>query len=360
MARCRSTGLLWTAVATSFLTHTLSANSLAIVQIEGGRERIILPYQASLFATQQRLKETGALQKADHVLLVCGERTVPVHTHPGIRVLKFNCTEIDDASRGKGLNWPCMYRIASMRLTQYRRILMLDFDVYVAADVLGVFDHPAPAMVRWESPVAGPYQPNGGVHMLAPSDGLYAAALGWLRKLPVGSAKRRKRLLYNMRTPWGAFNNATAATSPDASLVQAGDSDQHFFFTLYNVLEVSQHGPLHELPYSYNVKHYMLSDKQWSAAMYLTFMSEPKQGFMRIVHFNRDKPWEKTQCGPFQHAFWHAAARAAAEVGAHAPTGLVEYVADGQRHEDARPCKRGAVTKGIHVPTKRLESLPHT
>ena len=64
MSRCRSTRLLWTAVASSFLTRTLSANPLAIVQIEGGRDRIILPYQASLFATQQRLKETGALQKA--------------------------------------------------------------------------------------------------------------------------------------------------------------------------------------------------------------------------------------------------------------------------------------------------------
>ena len=341
-------------------THALFSKSFGIVQIEGGRKRIILPYQASLFATHQRLRETSALRSADHILLVCGERVGNVQTHPGIRVVKFNCTEIDRAALGKGLNWPCMYRLASMRLTQYARILMLDFDVYIAADILGVFQHPAPAMVRWESPVAGPYQPNGGVHLLAPDDRLYAAALGWLQKLPVASAQQRRRLLYNMRTPWGSFNNLTQATQPNAHLVQAGDSDQHFFFTLYNVLEVDSFGPLHELPYSYNVKHYMLQQKQWSAAMYLTFMSKPEQGFMRIIHFNRDKPWEKTQCGPFQHAFWHAARRAVAEVGAHAPPGLAEYVADGQRHEDAKPCVRGAITPGVHVRTQRLEHLPHT
>lgn len=340
--------------------HVLGQKSLGIVQIEGGHGEIILPYQASLFATQQRLSETGALKEADHILLVCAERPANVLTHPGIRVIKFNCTEIDDASRGKGLNWPCMYRIASMRLTQYTRILMLDFDVYIAADILGIFKHPAPAMVRWESPAAGPNQPNGGVHLLAPNAKLYAAALGWLRKLPVASPSKRKRLLYNMRTPWGAFNNRTRATEPNAHLVQAGDSDQHFFFTLYNVLEKESFGPLNELPYAYNVKHYRLQEKQWSAAMYLTFMSDPALGFMRIIHFNRDKPWEKTQCGPFQHAFWHAAGRAVAEVASHAPRGLAEYVEDGRRHEDAKPCVPGAITKGVHVETKRLEKLPHT
>ena len=341
-------------------THTLGQNSLGIVQIEGGSSQIILPYQASLFATHQRLSETGALKSADHILLVCRERPANVLTHPGIRVIKFNCTEIDDASRGKGLNWPCMYRIASMRLTQYTRILMLDFDVYIAADILGVFWYPAPAMVRWESPAAGPYQPNGGVHLLEPNATLYAAALSWLRKLPVASPKERKRLLFNMRTPWGAFNNRTEATQPDARLVQAGDSDQHFFFTLYNVLERDNFGPLNELPYTYNVKHYRLQERQWSAAMYLTFMSDPALGFMRIIHFNRDKPWERTQCGAFQHAFWHAAGRAVAEVGARAPPGLAEYVDDGMRHEDAKPCVRGAITPGVHVETKRLEKLPHT
>ena len=104
----------------------------------------------------------------------------------------------------------------------------------------------------------------------------------------------------------------------------------------------------------------MLSQKQWSAAMYLTFMSDPGLGHMRIVHFNRDKPWEKTQCGPFQHAFWHAASRAVVEVGARAPRGLAEYIADGLNHEDARPCVKGAFTPGVHVATQRLESLPHT
>ena len=71
-------------------THTLGQNSLGIVQIEGGNGQIILPYQASLFATHQRLSETGALKGADHILLVCGERPVNVLTHPTIRVIKNN------------------------------------------------------------------------------------------------------------------------------------------------------------------------------------------------------------------------------------------------------------------------------
>ena len=57
-----------------FLANALSRNSFGIVQIEGGRSEIILPYQASLFATHQRLRETGALKSADHILLLCGER----------------------------------------------------------------------------------------------------------------------------------------------------------------------------------------------------------------------------------------------------------------------------------------------
>ena len=341
-------------------TGASAANAYAVVQIEGGQNGIMLPYQSSLFATHQRLLETRVLEKADHVLLVCRERTDEPRTHPGIHVLKFNCAEIDDATRGKGLNWPCMYRIATMRLVQYEKVLLLDFDVYISADIAGVFAYPAPGMVRWESAVAGPFQPNGGVHLVRPDHGLYAAALGWLQRLPVGPARARIKLLLNMRTPWGAWNNRSMpARKAEPGLVLAGDSDQHFFFMLYNVLERERYGPLHELPFEYNVKHYMLTHRQWSAAAYLTFMSRPEQGFMRIFHFNRDKPWEKTQCGPFQHAFWHAAGRAVASVGAAAPAGLTAYVADGQRHEDERPCRPGALTT-THVKTQRLEKLPHT
>ena len=56
-----------------------------------------------------------------------------------------------------------------------------------------------------------------------------------------------------------------------------------------------------------------------------------------------------------------AASRAVAEVGAaRLPTGLAAYVADGKRHEDARPCKVGTHTAGVYVKMQRLEELPHT
>ena len=334
-----------------------STRENALVQLGAGTNGIKLPYQASLFAAHQRMKETGALTTADHVLLTCSE----VVTHPDVKLLRFNCTEIDEACRDKGLNGPAMYRIAAFRLVMYRRVLMLDLDSYIAADISGIFQLPAPGMVRWESPVAGPNQPNGGVHYVAPSEALYTAALGWIRRLPVGSANRRKALLYEMQTPWGAFNNRSKAIAPNPGLVLAGDSDQHFFFMLYNVLERERFGPLHELPYEYNVKHYVLSQKQWSAKAYLTFMSRPEQGFIRILHFNRDKPWEGAQCGPYQHAFWHAARRGLTELSAAGRTpaiaGLDAYVREGMRHEDAKPCVVGEKTAGVHVATKRLEQI---
>ena len=47
-----------------------SAHAFAIVNVDPGTHGIMLPYQASLFAMHQRLKETGGLSTADHVLLV--------------------------------------------------------------------------------------------------------------------------------------------------------------------------------------------------------------------------------------------------------------------------------------------------
>jgi len=318
----------------------------------------MLPYQASLFASHQRLKETGVLATADHVLLVCAR---DVSTHPDVRIVQFDCAAIDEACRGKGLNGPAMYRIAPFALVEYQRVLMLDFDTYVSGNISGIFRLPAPGMVRWESNTAGPFQPNGGVHYAAPSNALYQSAMGWITRLPRTTANQRKALLYEMRTPWGAFNNRSAATEPNPGLVLAGDSDQHFFFMLYNVLERERFGPLHELPYEYNVKHYVLSHKQWSAKAYLTFMSRPEQGHIRIVHFNRDKPWEGAQCGPFQPEFWRAARRSlddlTTEGRSAAVPGLTGYVREGLRHEETKPCKVGARTAGVHVATKRLEQL---
>jgi hypothetical protein len=343
------------AAASFAIVNTYSSGNPARVS-----STIQLPYQASLFAMHQRLKETGALTLAQHVLVAC-RCSADISTHPSIRVVPLNCSDIDAAARGKGLNGPALYKMTAFGLAAYTRVLVLDLDTYVSGDVRGVFNLPAPAMVRWESAVAGPFQPNSGVMYVAPSRAQYALALEWLRRLPVGSEKKRKQLLYDMRTPWGAFNNRSAARAPDPGLVLAGDSDQHFFFMFWNVLERERFGPMHELPYEYNVKHYMLAKKQWSAAAYLTFMSRPEQGHIRIVHFNRDKPWDGAQCGPFQHAWWHAASRAVAEMGAaHAPTGLAAYVADGLRHEDARPCRLGARTQGVHVKMQHLEALPHT
>ena len=135
----------------------------------------------------------------------------------------------------------------------------------------------------------------------------------------------------------------------------AADSDQQYFFMFWNVLERERFGPLHELPFEYNVKHYVLSQKQWTARAYLVFMSRPEQGHIRIVHFNRDKPWAGAQCGPFQHAFWHAASRAisglsssdASQLSIGGEHGLASFVREGMRHEDARPCIAGARSASV-------------
>ena len=72
---------------------TASGNRYAFVQVMNEQVQFSHPYQASLFAAYQRLNETGALKHADHVLMQCGH----ARTHPGIKVVRFNCAEIDQA-----------------------------------------------------------------------------------------------------------------------------------------------------------------------------------------------------------------------------------------------------------------------
>ena len=332
----------------------------AVVHIIDGRDGLMLPYQASIFATHARLHETGAMPKhVDHVLMQCGD----VRTHPGVRIEKFDCAAIDAVVDGKNFHKYIFYKLAVFKLVAYQKLILLDFDSYISADLMGAFAYPPPAMVRWEAPNYGPFQPNGGVVMLAPSVAMYDAALSWLRKLPRTTAKQRRAKIFEMRSPWGTFHNRSRAIDPDPGAVLAVDSDQEYFWMFWNVLERERFGPLHELPFEYNVKHYCLSQKQWFARAYLNFMSRPEQGHIRIVHFNRDKPWAGAQCGPFHHAFWHAASRAISALSpAHArllsvggERGLSAFVREGMRHEDARPCVPGAKTESVYVATLTLE-----
>ena len=348
------------AAGTRAVTIHTETQPYAVVNVVDGRDGILLPYQASIFAMHARLRETGVVPKhADHVLLQCGN----AKTHPRVRIIRFDCDEIDEVVSGKDFHRHIFYRIAGFKLVDYKKVLLIDFDAYISADISGAFDYPAPAMVRWESPVAGPFQPNGGVTLVAPSAAMYKAALSWLRKLPKGTVSQRRAKIFEMRSPWGAFGNRSQATAPDPSSVLAADSDQQYFFMFWNVLERERFGPLHELPFEYNVKHYVLSQKQWTARAYLVFMSRPEQGHIRIVHFNRDKPWAGAQCGPFQHAFWHAASRAisglsssdASQLTIGGEHGLAAFVREGMRHEDARPCIAGARSASVFVPTLSLE-----
>ena len=328
----------------------------AIVHVDSCENGLMLPYQASLFAIHQRLLETNVLTIADHVLMACYPSRV--FTHSAILLATFNCTEIDDATKGKGLNGPAMYKIAAYGLAAYDRLLLLDFDTYVHGDISSVFKLPAPAMVRWESKVAAPVQPSSGVQLIQPQTDLYFAALKWLRKLPKSTARQRAKLLMEMRTPWGSFNNRSEAIPPNPVPVMAADSDQHFLFTLFNVLEDTRFGPLHELPYEFNVRGLALSKRTWSAA----YAASTRYRDVRIVHLNRDKPWEGAQCGPFHRGFWEAAGRAVAmeAQSGRIPNGLQGYVRDGAAHETTVPCRRGAKTDGVYVATQRLELLPHT
>ena len=330
------------------------------------------PYQASLFAMHQRLKETGVLRIAHHLLLICprpGVNEGSAVVHHAVMVRTMNCTEIDDAVANKGFHLYVFYKVALLKLTSYAKVLHVDLDVYMTADISGVFAYPTPGMVRWESNNHGPFQANSAVMLVKPSMALYDAALGHLQRLPTGTMKSRVKRLYDMITPWGAFHNSTTAQPAVPGLVLAGDGDQQFFFMLFNVLERERFGPLNELPYAYNVKSYMLTFRQfrsWTSKAFLTFMSRPEQGHIRAVHFNRDKPWEGAQCGPFQPEFWRAAQRAIAELDASpSPSSHVafykelldgssrlrDYVAESLAHETRQPCVRGARTESLFTKT---------
>ena len=192
----------------------------AFVQVLDDQKNLAHPYMASLFATHQRLNETGALEHADHVLMQCGHAP----THPGIKSISFDCSEIDKAVEGQGFHRHCFYKLAPLRLS-YARVLILDIDIYVAADPMPVFGYPSPGMVRWDNPHSGPFQANSAVVLVQPGEQVYAAALSWLRRIPVMSQQARREKLHNMITPWGAFNNRTAATPPDALQVAAHDGE---------------------------------------------------------------------------------------------------------------------------------------
>ena len=346
----------------------------AVVHVSDGLSGIARPYQASIFAMHQRLKETGSLLRADHVLLLCsnaGPSFLGAVSHHEIKVRRMDCPRIDAATTDKGFHQYIFYKLAIFRLTEYSKVVSLDLDMYVAASISGVFDHPPPAMVRWESSVAGPFQANSATLLVQPSIALYEAALGYLRRIPSGSTgSSRVAKLYEMMSPWGAFYNKSEAVPPDAASVLAGDSDQQFFLMLFNVLERKRFGPLNELPYAYNVKHFMLYWKHyrsWTSRAFLTFMSLPEQGHIRVLHFNRDKPWTNAWCGPFHASFWRAAERAVEQVNATRPPAshaafysrnldrLSSYVRAGRMLEEQRPCKRGAKPVGEFVKLRSLE-----
>jgi hypothetical protein len=288
-------------------------------------------------------------------------------THPGIKVVWFNCTELDEVVQRQQFHLHCFYKLAALNL-HYARVLILDIDVYIAADPMPVFQYLAPAMVRWENPNSGPFQANSAVVLVQPSHDMYASALNWLAKQPSLGRHRRREQLYNMRTPWGSFNNRSAATDPDPVMAMAHDGDQQFFLMFFNVLERRRFGPLHELPFEYNFKHYMLKERQWTAATYLTFMSKPEDGHIRILHLNRDKPWNGAQCGPYHHAWWHAASRAvgglrareAEALSVSGPMGLAAFVREGLRHEETKPCKLGAITRSTFVAAPSIDVMHST
>ena len=354
-------------------------NSFAVYHVTDGITGILKPYQASLFGMHQRLKETGVLRIADHVLLLCSSAEAkyrdpkPV-SHHEVLVRRMDCPAIDAAIDGKGFHKYIFYRIALFEQTMYSKVVALDLDMYIAADISSVFEYPAPGMVRWESNVAGPFSPNGGCVLLQPHRDLYDAALGHLRRLPFASSGRsRIKQLRNMMTPWGAFRNTTVAGPPDPALVLAGDSDQQFFLMLFNVLERGRFGPLKELPYEFNVKSFMLHwDKyfSWTSQAFLAFMSKPEQGHIRVLHMNRDKPWTGTACGPYHAPFWRAAMRAieALETTSIPPShgafyseliggskGLRATVRAALTLETTVPCIRGARDKATYLRTQSLE-----
>jgi len=219
------------------------------------------------------------LRGADHVLMVCGN----VLTHHEVRIIRFNCVDIDNVIANKGFHRFIFYRVAMFQLTQYSRVLALDLDMYISGNIAGAFTYPTPGMVRWESAAAGPFQPNGGCVLVRPERALYQAAMWHLQRLPIANAPSRLKRLSNMMTPWGAFGNSSVALPPKPWLVSAGDSDQQFMLMFWNVLERERFGPIRELPYEYNVRHAMLNPtkNQWTSKAFLTFMSRPEQGFIR-------------------------------------------------------------------------------
>ena len=216
----------------------------AVVQVVDGRDGLMLPYQASIFATHARLHETGAMpSRVDHVLMHCGD----VNTHPGVVIVNFSCAAIDAVVDGKSFHRHIFYKLAAFKLVTYQKIILLDFDSYISGDLMGAFEYPPPAMVRWEEPNDGPFHPNSGVVMLAPSVGMYDAALSWLRRLPQTTAKQRRAKIFEMRSPWGTFHNRSRAVDPDPGAVLAVDSDEEYFWMFWNVLERKRFGPLQEL-----------------------------------------------------------------------------------------------------------------
>ena len=69
------------------------------------------------------------------------------HTHTHAR---YNCTTIRNALAGIDVLEPVFHKLAAMSLVEYDRVLVLDFDVTMLADVSGIMRTATPpAMVPW-------------------------------------------------------------------------------------------------------------------------------------------------------------------------------------------------------------------
>ena len=122
------------AAGTRTVTIHTETQPYAVVNVVDGRDGILLPYQASIFAMHARLRETGVVPThADHVLLQCGN----AKTHPRVRIIRFDCDEIDEVVSGKDFHRHIFYRIAGFKLVDYRKVLLIDFDAYISADISG-------------------------------------------------------------------------------------------------------------------------------------------------------------------------------------------------------------------------------
>lgn len=240
-----------------------------------------------------------------------------------IKVVWYNCSQINDALDGLEVWKQTFYKLAAMSLHDYDKVLAVDFDITMLAPVSQMMrETSAPAMVSWYGVF------NSGVTLIKPSRDLYHDVLSAIKLLEPISAGRQNRLRSRLAGGQVMANRSEALRM--ANEAAAVNSDQDFLMAFFDYTHREKHGPMHMIHPRFNVRskelldmynnHMRLKPEKPSndreRELYILMQLSvggwaeaevPNERGPALVHSTMDKIHNTNQCPKYHLVFWQAA-----------------------------------------------------